>query len=253
MKKEFTPVVADFRFGFVNVRPEHEDEVKNLVNYKVLRFQYDKIYKSLPVDQWNAVNPGGDFWNATPETFTTSVCDPDELPDVLEARKNALTVKAELDKLPVNADSFNAISDADKAFIVIEAHKNVKGIVLNKDLAGDADLKKVVEKAYKNATVNKETRESIRSILYRILGRNGNLFYAVAPTRADIPKDDAMHFMASFGGSAKRAVSKKGGVEVVASYDYVLRNNSKSIYTALTELCGVVLESRRGQICNVKH
>lgn len=259
MKKEFTVATANFDFGFVNLKNGvDENYVKELVTYLVLDNQLSGLMRKLPIEDWNQVNVGSDFWTAERETFTTAVCDPSEVDSILEIRENALKVRKAQDALSVTINDFNDLTNTDKCFVLIEAHKNAPSIMLTKTLVQDfVDFKKfaeTIERVYRTASVNKDVKNEIRSIVYKIMGReDGKLFNALAPTKAELQKSDIMHFVADFSAGAKREKVKDKDGEYMKPYDYILKGGWKAQAQAITTLIGVIMESRRGSYCNVIH
>lgn len=257
MKKEFAVATANFDFGFVNLKNGvDENYVKELVTYLVLDNQLSGLVRKLPIDDWSKVNVGSDFWTADRDTFTTEVCDPSEVDSILEIRKNALAVKNAQDALSVTMQDYNDLGNTDKCFILIEAHKNAPSIMMTKDLISNfVDFKSfsdTIERIYRTASVNKDAKNEIRSIIYKIMGKDdGKLFNALAPTKAELRKSDIMHFVAEFSASAKREKVKDKNGEYMKPYDYVLKGGWKAQSQAITTLIGVIMESRRDSYCNV--
>lgn len=258
MKKQFELAndAINFDFGFVNLKGDNEETVKNFVNFVILSNQYDKIVKGLPVDDFAAAHPESDFWTAE-ETLFEGVVAAELIPSVMTERENALTVKSAIEKLPVKQADYNALGNTDKCFILCEAHKTVSSIVLPKEEIEKIDLKSfgdMVDRCYKTASVNKDAKDKIRSIVYNVMGReDGDLFYGLAPTKSEIGKADIMHFVASFGGNAKRKITKSKDVTSVSTYDYFVRSGWKSTSAAVTTLICVIMESRRNSFCKVIH
>lgn len=258
MKKAFelSNASINFDFGFVNLKGDNEETVKSFVNFVILSNQYDKIVKGLPIDDFQKAHPESDFWTAD-ETFFEGAVDAVLIPFVIEERENALTVKGAIENLSVCQADYNALSNTDKCFIICEAHKTVSSIVLPKEEIEKIDLKSfgdMIDKCYKTASVNKDAKDKIRSIVYNVMGReDGDLFYGLAPTKSEIGKADIMHFVASFGGNAKRKVTKTKDVTTVSTYDYFIRSGWKSTSAAVTTLICVIMESRRNSFYKVIH
>lgn len=257
MKKEFT--LADTSvIRFFNLKNEDSAEkATSLVKYKVWACQYDGIVKTLPIDDFMTAHPGADFWSAPREDFD-GVVDADAIDDVLEARANALTVRDAIDALPYGLDAWNALPDSDKCFLIIEAHKSMPGVVLEKylfrsekgvDLTG---LEEAVKAFYKSGK-KKDLANVLRAMFFKVCGNAGELFTGLSFTRAEWANTDLVDFAATFGGRAKRATKKgKDGTVTVLDYDYVHKFGSwKTQSVALTTLLGVVMESRRKSYCKV--
>lgn len=253
-KKDFQVISASFDFGFVNlVNSDCEETVKNFVNYKLLTVQFEGLSRSLPKEDFEKAHPGCDFWTAD-ESLFDGVVSPAELPDVLETRKNALAVLSALRALPVGLEDFNALSQTDRAYILIEAHKTTGSIILEKSMLEGVDFDaftKMIERIYKNASVTGKDKDLIRSMVYRVMGKHGDLFTALAPTKGELEKKDIMHFVASFGGQAKRATKKSKDCTAMTPYDYILKGGFKAQSAALTTLIGVIMEIRKGTFCRV--
>lgn len=236
-------------FRFFNVKAGARELAENLVTLKVLVNQYDRVTADLPLDEFKDAHPEKDFWTATPEDFE-GVVNGEDLADVLETRGNALKVKRAIDDLPVTMEDFNALSNADKRFILIEVHKNVPSISIPAELLPETfDLTSPVEKFFKSGN-KKEAQNQFRAMLYKIIGQGGELFDGVALTRSEIKCEDIIQTLATFGGKATRKENKKSGE--LGNYDWVRKYSNKGTQrAALTTLAGVMLESRKDSVCKV--
>lgn len=239
------------------------EKAESLVNFKVLEVQLAGLLKSLPLDEFETAHPGVDFWTCPDDTINALLTGvTDNIPEVIEARDNAITVKNAIKALPYGQDAWNALSDTDRAFIIIEAHKSVPGIVLDKSFFRDekgvdlAGFTAAVKDAY-NSGMSPATRKAlinaIRAMFFKVCGNAGELFTGLSLTRSEIAKADLMHFCATFGGRAKRPVKKdKTGAEIVGRYDYQLKAGSWKVQSAaMTTFLGVILESRTSDYCKV--
>ena len=249
-------------FRFFNLKNKDSiDKAESLVNYKVLSAQYDGLVKGLPFDAFKEAHPEVDFWTAERDLFV-GVVEDSMIDNVLEVRENALTVKAAIDALPYGLDAWNALSDVDRFFVIIEAHKNAPAIVLDKYLFRDekgvdlTGLTEAIKDAYTSGmspATRKVLVDKLRTMFFKVCGHGGELFTGISLTRSELGKADLMHFAATFGGRAKRPVKKnKDGSETIGRYDYQLKADSwKSQSLALTTLLGVIIESRQNDICKV--
>lgn len=249
-KKEFVVVNVPV-FRFFNLRANCAEKAESLVTFKVLSAQYDGLARKLPIEDFEKAHAGADFWTAPIGDFE-GVVPADDLGEMLEIRGNALKVKRAIDALPYGLDAFNALSDADKRFILIEAHKTAPSVTIPTGLMKDADLAPVIKKAYTGGST-KQAGEAFRSLFFKVCGEGGELFYGVSLNRAALKTFDVMNVLASFGGRAKRAEKKdKDGNVTIKNYDWILKDNSKKAQaSAITTLCGVILESRKGDYCKV--
>ena len=260
MNKEFKITSVD-TIRFFNLKDEKNgaDKATSLVRFKVLDNQLSGLLKALPIEEFETAHPGANFWTASEEELSGLTVPIDK---VIETRGNALTVKAAIAELPYGLDAWNALTDSDKAFIIIEAHKTAPGVVLDKALfraEKGADLtgfEKAVKDAY-NAGMSPATRKALinacRVMFFKVVGNGGELFDGLSLTRSELGKADLMHFCASFGGRAKRPTNKdKDGTVIVGNYDYQLKAGSwKTQSQAMTTLLGVIIESRKADYCKV--
>ena len=272
MNKEFK-LNKVTHFVWSNLNADAAEKAESLVNFKALENQLAGLLHSLPLDEFENAHPGVDVW-ADNENFPyvekdgelvnllTGIIDGADIPHICETRDNAIAVKNAINALPYGQDAWNALSDTDRAFIIIEAHKSVPGIVLEKSLFRDekgvdlAGFTATVKDAY-NSGMSPATRKAlinaIRGMFFKVCGSAGDLFTGLSLTRSEIAKADLMHFCATFGGRAKRPVKKdKTGAEIVGRYDYRLKSSSWKVQSAaLTTLLGVILESRTSDYCKV--
>lgn len=254
--------VATFRFfNLKDTQDETINKAESLVQFKVYENQLGGLIKNLPIDEFEEAHPGVDFWNAE-ESLFEGVVEKDDIPVVLEIRKNALTVKDAINALPYGLDAWNALPDVDKFFVVIEAHKTLPGIVLDKAIFKSENgvdmngLETVVSNAYKSGMASKDRKaliETLRAVFFKVCGNGGELFTGLSYTRSEIGKSDLMNFCATFGGRAKRQEKKdKSGAVTIGKYDYVNKFGSwKTQSTAMTTLLGVIMESRTADYCKV--
>lgn len=272
MNKEFKLNKVD-HFVWANlINADAAEKAESLVNFKVLEVQLAGLLKSLPLDEFETAHPGVDFWTCPvwdgegdcPDSSINALLSgvTDNIPEVIEIRDNAITVKNAINALPYGQDAWNALSDTDRCFIIIEAHKSVPGIVLDKSLFRNekgVDLSgftTAVKDAY-NSGMSPATRKAlinaIRSMFFKVCGNAGDLFTGLSLTRSEIAKADLMHFCAAFGGRAKRSEKKdKDGNKVIGRYDYQLKAGSWKVQSAaITTLLGVILESRTSDYCKV--
>ena len=251
MTKKFELATSGMTIRFFNLVPGCEDKASSLVRYLVLSAQYEKLVKKLPVDAFAEVHPGVDFFTAD-EALFEGVVDKADIPAMLEVRDNALFVQKGINILPYGLDAWNALPDADKRFLLIEAHKTVSSIVIPKDVFEGAGLKEAVKKFYGNAS-RKDVISVLRPLFYKVCGQGGEMFTGISFTRTDFKTSDVLNFLASFGGSAKRAEKKdKDGNLMIGSYDYVDKSgNKRTMQAALTTWLGVIMESRKDSYCKV--
>ena len=255
--KEFSlNKVAVYRMN--NLRTiECNEKAHALVQYKVFAAQLDALCKSLPLNEFEEAHPGVDFWTASPDLFE-GVCENSIIDDVIATRENALTVKKAISELPYGLDAWNALSDTDKCFIIIEAHKTNKSICLDKylfksdkgvDLSG---IGKAVSDFYKTGK-KKPLADCLRTMFYKVAGESGELFNGLSLTRSDWMNSDLVNFAATFGGRAKRQEKKgKDGNVTIGLYDYKNSFSSWKVQSqALTTLLGVVIEARTKTYCQV--
>lgn len=251
MANKFELATSGMTIRFFNLVPGNEDKAVSLVKYLVLSAQYEKLVKKLPIENFNNLHPGVDFFTAD-EAMFEGLVDKTELPALLETRDNALFVQKGIDLLPYGLDAWNALSEADKRFLQIEAHKTVSSIVIPKAVFDGAGLKEAIKKFYGNAS-RKDVISALRPLFYKVCGQGGEMFTGLSFTRTDFKTSDVLNFLAAFGGSAKRAEKKdKDGVVTVGSYDYVDKSgNKRTMQAALTTWLGVIMESRKDSYCKV--
>lgn len=149
--------------------------------------------------------------------------------------------------LPI--DKITSLSLTDRVNIILVAHSIYKNVVLDNDIfdieKGGIDISKSVQTYYKKGSM-KDLKDALRPVFNKLVGTEGDYFYAVKTKKSDFSDTDLRNFLASFGGTAKREKSKTkiDGKDVVTfkDYNYVDKSGNKKIQvSAFTTLCAVVL------------
>ena len=164
----------------------------------------------------------------------------------IKLRDEAVDLRAEIDTLPA-LDKVTSLCPTDRVHLTLMAHAIYKNVVLDSDIFEGVDLQKPIQDYYRNGSF-KQLKDTLRVVFNRLVGIDGENFYAIKTKRSDFAEKDLRNFLASFGGSAKRDKEKKkvDGQEVVIfkNYDYTDKSGNKKLQvSAFTTLCAVVLDN----------
>lgn len=164
----------------------------------------------------------------------------------IKLRDEAVSLQAEIDTLP-GLDEVTSLCPTDRVHLTLMAHAIYKNVVLDNDIFEGVDLQKPIQDYYRNGSF-KQLKDTLRVVFNRLVGTEGDNFYAIKTKRSDFTEKDLRNFLASFGGSAKRDKEKKkvDGQEVVTfkNYDYTDKSGNRKLQvSAFTTLCAVVLDN----------
>lgn len=170
--------------------------------------------------------------------------------DFIKARKEIIELQKEVKNcLPI--EQVTSLCLTDRVHITLMARVIYKNIKLESWIFdtenGGVDISKAIQSYYKDGNL-KNTKELLRPIFNKLLGTEGEYFYAVKTKRADFADADLRNFFASFGGSAKceEKKTKKDGQEIITfkDFNYIDKSDNKKIQIiAFTTLCAVVLDN----------
>lgn len=144
-------------------------------------------------------------------------------------------------------ENVTSLTITDRVHITLMAHAIYKNVLLDADIfdteKGGVDISKSIKKYYTSGNM-KDLKDDLRPVFNKLLGTEGEHFYAVKTKKSDFTEKDLRNFVAAFGGVAKRD-SKKSGKEVVfGNYDYIDKSANKKVQiAAFTTLCAVVLDN----------
>lgn len=168
----------------------------------------------------------------------------------IKNRDEVVELKAEIETL-LPMDKITSLCTTDRVHITLMAHAVYKKVQLDDSIFdvenGGVDISKVIAKYYANGSLS-ELKNTLRPIFNKLLGTEGDNFYAIGIKKSDFSGSDLRNFVASFGGNAKRKqiTTKVDGKKItkIENFNYVDKSSNREIQiAAFTTLCAVVLDN----------
>ena len=228
------------------------DIVKTVVRTNELNSIIDK--KSFK-DSKNAIESA--HANIDPMTCEESIIRDvlkDDADQFIKDRKDVVALKEELVTLP-GIDKFTSLPMNDRVHILLKAHTISRKITLatiDNSLfdteKGGIDLSKFIHDYYKSGKIDTSVKNALVAVFHKLLGEETEHFYSVKVRKSSFSGEESRHFLAAFGGDAKREkVTKKvDGKDVVSFNPFNYKDksgNEKVMYRAFTDLCAVILDN----------
>ena len=173
----------------------------------------------------------------------------------IKKRDEVVALKKELESC-VPFERVTSLSTTDKTHVYLIAHTCYSGVKLDAlDMfdteKGGVDISKPIMSYYRSGKLS-EIKEKLRPVFNKLMGTEGEYFYAFKPKRSDFSDEDLRHFMAFFGKNAKRPKLEKmvDGQKVTdwGEFDWVNSSDNKKVQVAaFTTLMAVVMS------CAKKH
>lgn len=223
----------DFDFaGYVRTLVRHE-ELASLEGKKSVKDAKEAIVKAHP--------------DTDPLTCNIAIVNDvlkEDAGQFLKDRAEILTLKEEIESLPVKWDDVSALCPTDAAHVRILAHIICPKITLSEELfdpeKGGADLIPAVTKFYTDGKM-RDVKDLLKAALAKVFGDTGEHFHAVKLTRADFADEDVRHFCADFTGAKRDKVGKDK--KEFSDFHYFVKSDKKTCARAFTRLCAVVLDN----------
>lgn len=172
----------------------------------------------------------------------------------LDGRAEVLTLRNELENLPVKMEEVTALHQTDYVHIVLMAHACYAAVLLPEkffDPENDGiNLSEPIKNYYAKMTVNSKLKDSMKNMFAKIFAEDGNYFYAIRPKKSDFDKEDIAHFLARFSAGAKRTCkeNKKTKEITFSTFQYRTKTEKKNQCKAFTEFLAVVLDNNEKHI-----
>ncbi len=219
-------------------------ELRNILNNKMYKDGKDLLEKSIT--------------NADVLTLENSEIQKvlgNDAGEFIKKRDEVVALKKELESC-VPFEQVTSLSTTDKTHVYLIAHTCYNGVKLDAlDMfdteKGGVDISKAIMSYYRSGKLN-EIKEKLRPVFNKLMGTEGEYFYAFKPKRSDFENEDLRYFMAFFGKKAKRPKLEKmvDGQKVTdwGEFDWVNSSDNKKVQVAaFTTLMAVVLS------CSKKH
>lgn len=243
----------------VNVIPAKATEVYNHVRflvYQSLRDSAKKTYDTYTKILEETTLKDANFETVTREELYSVHDEKFDINKFLDARTNLIDARSELAALNgkgINIETFNALSEIDRTFLILQAHTCISSIKLDekclidgKDENGNdkmCDFSTLITAYYKKGTGVTAFKKMLTSIFHRMFAESGVMFYGVNVKKSDISEECVRHFIASFGGTASRNSHKNGDTTVWDNYTYQVKNDKQKVLSSLTDLFAVIFDS----------
>lgn len=166
--------------------------------------------------------------------------------EFLKARQEIIDLKEECTKcLPL--EQVTSLCLTDRVHITLMAHAIYKNVKLDADIfdveKGGVDISKAINEFYSKGSI-KALKDGLRPVFNKLLGTEGDYFYAIKTKKSDFEEKDLRNFLAYFGGNAKREIKKKKDSVEFGNYNYILKSENRDAQImAFTTLCAVVLDN----------
>lgn len=220
--------------------------VKSVVRHKELEVALEKKAIRDAKEMYESAHPGKDVMTATEENCRTALGV--DFGEFWKARKEVEALTEECNNC-LSMDLYTALSNTDKVHITLIAHTIYNRVMLTSDIfdteKGGADISEPIKKFYTGKGTIKNMKDLLRPVFYKLLGSDGEYFYAIKVKNSDFSDNDIKHFLANFGGMPKREIkgSEKKGYSYGA-YTWINKSSDKKVQLkAFTDLCAVILDN----------
>lgn len=220
--------------------------VKSVVRHKELDVVLEKKIIRDAKKAYDTAHPGKDVMIATEEDCKIALGE--DFGEFWKARKEVEALTEECENC-LSMDLYTALPATDKVHITLIAHTIYNRVLLTADIfdteKGGANISDPINKFYTGKGTIKAMKDLLRPVFYKLLGEEGEYFYAIKVKNSDFSDNDIKHFLANFGGMPKREIkgSEKKGYSYGA-YTWIDKSNDKKVQLkAFTDLCAVVLDN----------
>lgn len=252
MKKEFKSTEITCRFNNL-LNPEQIEKATNLVAFKIRTSELetltgDKDYRSY-LELLSSSYPGVEsYTDAQIKAVTTTDF------DLFKAHEKLISdLKEQLEKIPVSLEDFNSLTGTDKSIILLECHKNYKGI----GIEVDGDWNKAITAFFNSGSLSK-VKDLFRSAFNVAVGKPGELFAGYKIRKSDFSDADIRKAVSLACGGAGRTKKKvtdpktKEKIEKLGNYDWRIKTDAKTVSRIASELFAVVIESRADSLEQIR-
>lgn len=220
--------------------------VKSVVRHKELEVALEKKAIRNAKKTYESAHPEKDVMTASEEDCKIALGV--DFGEFWKARKEVEALTEECNNC-LSLDDYTSLSNTDKVHITLIAHTIYNRVMLTSDIfdteKGGADISEPIKKFYTGKGTIKNMKDLLRPVFYKLLGSEGEYFYAIKVKNSDFSDNDIKHFLANFGGMPKREIkgSEKKGYSYGA-YTWLDKSNDKKVQLkAFTDLCAVIIDN----------
>lgn len=213
-------------------KEEIYEYVKTLVrNEELLRTKNKKIFKEgkkkIQNDHANI-----DVMTAEENVIHTSLGKDTE--DFIKARKEVVDLKEEVEKCrPI--EGVKQLCMTDYVHLILMAHIVYPTCVFPEEFfdyeTGGIDVSDLITKYYNSGSL-RDIKNTLRPIFNKLLGAEGDYFYAIKIKKSDFDKTDVIHFLSRYFTKSYRKIG-------LSSFDF--KANSFNQRKEVTDFCCVVM------------
>lgn len=138
-----------------------------------------------------------DIWTLSEEIVRQVI--PETASKWLKARARILELQDFLENNPVKSADYAALTELDKLFVSLQAHKNVPSITMDSSILTDMDFESIVKLHFENST-DRQIKSVLVSFFHKLMERyeESGLLYPLKVRKSDLSDKDLNGFLSGF-------------------------------------------------------